>query len=78
VKIFDFPLARFRFLPQCPVVSRNTPPTKTMKKYSYYLPLISRKTGSKFVWQGAYTELADGTILLPSGEECEENKSFPN
>ena len=49
-----------------------------MKKYSYYLPLISRKTGSKFVWQGAYTELADGTILLPSGEECEENKSFPN
>jgi hypothetical protein len=30
VKIFDFPLAMFRSLPQCPVVSRNNQPIKTM------------------------------------------------
>lgn len=49
-----------------------------MKKYSYYLPLISRVTGGKFVFQGSYTELPDGTIILASGETCDLNKSFPN
>jgi len=49
-----------------------------MKKYSSYLPLISRVTGGKFVFCGRYTELMDGTIILPSGEACDLNKSFPN
>lgn len=31
-------------------------------KYSYYLPLISQETGSRFVFCGSYTENEDGTI----------------
>jgi hypothetical protein len=53
-------------------------PLPSVTLYSYYLPLISRKTGRKFVWQGSFTKLPDRTIILPSGEECEEWKSFPN
>jgi hypothetical protein len=46
--------------------------------YTYYLPLISRATGWRFVLQGHYTELPDGTIILASGEECDRNLAFPN
>ena len=48
-----------------------------MKKYAYYLPLISLMTGNKFVYQGQYEETACGEIILLSGEVCQRDKSFP-